>query len=302
MRYDNSSATGDEGETAVELIVKRSLKWIFRRVSGPDVGIDGIVEQVRANEATGRWISLQIKSGDRFFRESGPEGVVFRDERRHLDYYRSHQLPVVVVLHYPGTDDAIWQWVSPETVVETPRGYKVLVPHGQKLDATAATEWAHRLGRRSEKTIPAELQPETRFSDGSLSTIHDVLGRAEHELLVAAPFLSMDFLTLLDFMASKLSVRILTSASTLEQSLLKAIGIEGRLEIRLLEHLHLKSILVDREVACLTTANFTRKRTAAAREVVTILTSRNVIDDMASQFEELWSQAVPLQAHQSFQG
>lgn len=80
MRYDNSSATGDEGETAVELIVKRSLKWIFRRVSGPDVGIDGIVEQVRANEATGRWISLQIKSGDRFFRESGPEGVVFRDE------------------------------------------------------------------------------------------------------------------------------------------------------------------------------------------------------------------------------
>ena len=115
---------------------------------GPDVGIDGIVEQVRANEATGRWISLQIKSGDRFFRESGPEGVVFRDERRHLDYYRSHQLPVVVVLHYPGTDDAIWQWVSPETVVETPRGYKVLVPHGQKLDATAATEWAHRLGRR----------------------------------------------------------------------------------------------------------------------------------------------------------
>ena len=129
-----------------------------------------------------------------------------------------------------------------------------------------------------------------------------MLGRAEHELLVAAPFLSMDFLTLLDFMASKLSVRILTSASTLEQSLLKAIGIEGRLEIRLLEHLHLKSILVDREVACLTTANFTRKRTAAAREVVTILTSRNVIDDMASQFEELWSQAVPLQAHQSFQG
>lgn len=301
MKYDHSAAAGDEGETAVELIVKRSLKWIFRKPTGPDCGIDGIVDQVLGNEVTGRWISLQIKSGDRYFRESGPEGVVFRDDQRHLDYYRAHQLPVVIVLHYPGTDNAIWQWISEETIVETPKGYRVLVPHEQKLDASAAVAWARRLGRRSERPVPPELQPETRFSDGSLSTIHEVLGRAEYELLVAAPFLSMDFLVLLDFMASKLTVRVLTSASTLEQPLLQAIGIEGRLEVRLLDDLHLKSIVVDREVACLTSANFTRRRTAAAREVVTILTSRNIVDEMGSQFQELWSQAVPLEAPHSLQ-
>jgi len=301
MRYDHNSATGNEGETAVELIVKRSLKWIFRRVTGPDLGIDGIAEQVRGSEATGRWMSLQIKSGDSYFQESGPNGVIFRDSKDHLDYYRAHQLPVVVVLHYSGTDDAIWQWISPETVVETTEGYKVLVPHEQKLDANAAAEWARRLGRRSSRTIPPELRTETRFSDGSLSTIHDVLGRAKHELLVAAPFLSMDFLTLLDFMASKLLLRVVTSGSTLEQPLLQAIGIEGRLEIRRIDNLHLKSIVVDREIACLTSANFSRRRMAAAREVVTILTSHRVVDEMSSQFEELWAKAVALPACSDFQ-
>jgi hypothetical protein len=300
MKYGHNSAIGNEGETAVELIVQRSLKWIFRRVTGPDFGIDGIVEQVRGSEASGRWMSLQIKSGDSYFQESGSNGVIFRDRKDHLDYYRAHQLPVVVVLHYSGTDDAIWQWISPETVVETTEGYKVLIPHEQKLNADTAAEWARRLAR-SYRTIPSELRTETRFSDGSLSTIHDVLGRAEHELLVAAPFLSMDFLTLLDFIASKLKVRVITSGSTFEQPLLQAIGIDGRLEIRRIDDLHLKCLVVDREIACLTSANFSRRRVTAAREVVTTLTSRHVVDEMSSQFRELWSKAVALPAFSEFQ-
>jgi hypothetical protein len=294
MRYDHSAALGSEGETAVELIVKRSLRWIFRRATGPDCGIDGIVDQVIGDEVTGRWISLQIKSGDRYFQESSREGVVFRDTQQHLDYYRAHQLPKVIVLHYPGTDAVIWQWISEETIVPTPKGYKVLVPHEQKLDASAAIAWTRRLGRRHEKPIPPELKPESRFSDGSLSTIHDVLGRAEEELLVAAPFLSMDFLTLLDFLASKLSVRVLTSPATLDQPLLQAVGIEGRLEVRILDDLHLKSIVVDREIACLTSANLTRRRAAAAREVVTIFNTPHLVDDLGDQFQQFWSQAIPL--------
>ncbi|TAX30749.1 DUF4365 domain-containing protein [Rhizobium ruizarguesonis] len=161
MRYDDNSVIGNEGETAVDLIVKRSLKWIFRRVTGPDFGIDGIVEQVRGSEAIGRWISLQIKSGDSYFRESGPDGVIFRDRKDHLDYYRAHQLPVVLVLHYPGTDDAIWQWISPPAN-DWMAGAKQSLGDQGRLRVPLVNECSceletRRLGRHRRGTVPGSI-------------------------------------------------------------------------------------------------------------------------------------------------
>jgi hypothetical protein len=293
MRYEHSTAQGDQGVTFVKLLIERQLGWIFRYISGPDVGIDGLVEQVRDGEVTARWISTQIKSGVRYFSESGPDGVVFRDSRDHLEYYRQHDCPVVVILHNPVTDEAIWQWVDPQTVVETPKAWKLLVPHDQRLGANTAGHWSRRLRRRPSSPRIAKLQPVTRVSDGSLATIHDVLGFAEHSLLVAAPHLSVEMLALLEFVASRLDVRVLTSAASLVAPILRMANPE-RLALRIVERLHAKTFVVDNEAACLTSANFThREAGSSAREVVTIVRAPGVVEAEVRGFEEAWANGRP---------
>jgi len=289
MRYEHSAAQGDQGVTFVKLLIERQLGWIFRYLSGPDVGIDGLVEQVKDGEVTARWISTQIKSGVSYFSESGRDGVVFRDSREHLDYYLQHDCAVVVILHNPETDEVIWQWVDRRTVVETQKGWKLLVPYDQRLGVSTAGAWSRRLRRRRRPPCPTELQPVSRFSDGSLATIHDVLESAEHSLLVAAPYLSVELLALLEFVASRLDVRVLTSEASLAAPILRMANPE-RLALRIVERLHAKMFVVDNEAACLTSANFTnRGAVSSVREVITIVRAPDVVDGVRRGFEEAWT-------------
>ncbi|TCP64595.1 DUF4365 domain-containing protein [Sphingomonas sp. PP-CE-1G-424] len=293
MRYEHSAAQGDQGVTFVKLLIERQLGWIFRYISGPDVGIDGLVEQVKDGEVTARWISTQIKSGSSYFSESGRDGVVFRDSREHLDYYLQHDCAVVVILHHPETDEAIWQWVDQRTVVETQKGWKLLVPHDQRLGASTAGAWSRRLRGRRRPPLLADLQPVTTVSDGSLATIHDVLESAEHSLLVSAPHLSVEMLALLEFVASRLDVRVLTSEASLAAPILRMARPE-RLALRIVEQLHAKMFVVDNEAACLTSANFTNRGAASsAREVITIVRAPDVVEGARQGFEEAWMNGRP---------
>lgn len=83
-------------------------------------------------------LGVQIKSGPSYFSERDSHGWVYRGEKKHLDYWLHHVLPVIVVLHDPESGESYWQAVTPETVSETDKGWKLIVPNSRRLDASAA--------------------------------------------------------------------------------------------------------------------------------------------------------------------
>lgn len=131
--------TSREAVQAVELAFVRDLGWYPREPPAPDYGIDLYVEAAVDGVPNGRMLGVQIKGGASFFAETADDGVVFRGEQRHLEYWLGHSLPVVVVLYDPGDETMLWQAVTPETVQPTGQGWKLIVPRSQRLDASGAS-------------------------------------------------------------------------------------------------------------------------------------------------------------------
>src|ERR1035438_9020612 len=141
---------GEIGVAAVALLVRKEMGWIFRQQPISDRGIDAEIEiQDSEGDATGRLIALQIKTGPSFFKEKTSTGFVYRGEERHLEYWRRHSLPVILVLHDPDTGISYWQIVSEAHSTKTKKGWKMEVPFGQKLDQSAL----HRLRELAEGPI-----------------------------------------------------------------------------------------------------------------------------------------------------
>jgi Domain of unknown function (DUF4365) len=106
------------------------------REQGVDFGIDAIVEQLENNEATGRLVSVQIKSGRSYVDKRSPDGSIsFPFDDDHDKYWSENVLPVVVCLCDVDTREVYWQSVDDETIVSTGKGRKLLVPMGQKVDS-----------------------------------------------------------------------------------------------------------------------------------------------------------------------
>lgn len=139
--YDSDNQ-GRIGVAVVQLAIANELRWIFREQPTSDYGIDGHIEVVE-REPSGRLIGVQIKSGTSYFSETTAIGIVYRGSKRHLDYWLHHSLPVIVVLHDPSTGRCHWASVDEDSITPTEKGWKLEVPFGQVLDASAADALRH---------------------------------------------------------------------------------------------------------------------------------------------------------------
>ena len=136
-KFDESEAKGRAGVHEVGLVISR-MRWIFRDQPVSDTGIDGHIEPCDQNEnATGRLIGCQVKSGPTYFREETPSGFVHRGDSEHLAYWRGHSLPVIVILRDEGTGRCYWQVVNEQTATSTGKGWKIEVPKLQVLEENA---------------------------------------------------------------------------------------------------------------------------------------------------------------------
>jgi Domain of unknown function (DUF4365) len=133
MKADLTSRTERIGVTGTQLIFEK-LGWIFREQPIEDYGIDAHVEVVESNLATGKLIALQIKSGKSYFKEKASDGFVFRGDIEHLEYWKKHSLPVLVVLYHTDDEIAYWQVVNSVNVQKTEKAWKLIVPFNQKID------------------------------------------------------------------------------------------------------------------------------------------------------------------------
>jgi hypothetical protein len=78
---------------------------IFRETSNSDTGIDGQVEEVdENNNATGRIMAVQIKSGRSYLHDSGDYWKFYVDEA-HKNYWRLFPIPVILLVYNPKDDN-----------------------------------------------------------------------------------------------------------------------------------------------------------------------------------------------------
>lgn len=130
----SESANVERIGVAVVQLAFEGIGFLFREQPISDYGIDAHVEIVQGDAATGRLIGLQIKSGSSWFEEKTENGVIYRGDKAHLDYWLNHSLPVIIVLYDPEAKLACWQVVNNDTVTVTGKGWKLEVPMTQTID------------------------------------------------------------------------------------------------------------------------------------------------------------------------
>jgi hypothetical protein len=105
------SATGQLGQLGVNLIERVVLEMGSRwSPCGPlEVGIDGYIEFFcqSSRRALGRTIAVQSKAVSKFDNENGSSFDYWAD-RRDIDYWLLGNMPVVLVVSKPDSDEAYW--------------------------------------------------------------------------------------------------------------------------------------------------------------------------------------------------
>lgn len=139
MNVSESDQKGDTGLYAVSVKVTQELGWIFRPQPLRDIGIDAQIEVVEDNKSDARLLGVQIKCGESFFKKTNQQGIIFRDDKDHLDYWENYPLPVIIILYNDDTKIAYWQVVNKETVESTGKGWKMTIPWSQQLDRSCLT-------------------------------------------------------------------------------------------------------------------------------------------------------------------
>ena len=149
MPSDNTERVG---VNAVESIFLNDFKWAFREQTVSDYGIDAIIESFDDDDKpTGRLAALQIKTGASYFEKKGND-YIFRGERRHLEYWTNHSLPVFIVLHNPENGITLWQKIERRLVTETEKGWSISIPPTNVLDKDAKRFFEAGIAREDEAT------------------------------------------------------------------------------------------------------------------------------------------------------
>jgi hypothetical protein len=107
MKYPKERTTAKAGVNYIEKIIN-SQGSVFRPVhQEDDFGIDGFIELVCDEEASGRLIAVQVKSGDSYLSGDG-KGFVVPVDQRHIDYWCDFTVPVILVCYSPSLDFAAY--------------------------------------------------------------------------------------------------------------------------------------------------------------------------------------------------
>lgn len=103
-KYPRTKATGKLGVTFVENIVAKA-GCIFREIpQDTDVGIDGYIEFVENEVATGTLVAVQIKAGKSFLKQrSDNKYFSINATKEDLNYWNSYTIPVALIVYDPAT-------------------------------------------------------------------------------------------------------------------------------------------------------------------------------------------------------
>lgn len=141
-KYSDEQQHGDRGVRIINEVFSDRFNWVFREQDKNDFGIDGIVEIITdEGRATGRLLALQIKCGYSFFEEFNEAGFVYRGDRKHINYWINHSLPVILTISNPDTKKSYWVEVTRSNTRILKEGWKIVIPHQNILDISSKNEF-----------------------------------------------------------------------------------------------------------------------------------------------------------------
>jgi hypothetical protein len=106
----DTTFTEREGIGYVGLTASR-MGLIWREVSNTDLGIDGYLEAV-VNGAPIGLIAVQVKSGPKYIKSVNKTRFSFYAEGKHVRYWLSYRLPVIIIVYDPSVKVAYWRYIQ----------------------------------------------------------------------------------------------------------------------------------------------------------------------------------------------
>lgn len=136
MKAKEKDRTERQG-VGIAMTVFESVGFAFREQMESDYGIDAHAELIQSEQPTGQLLGIQLKSGSSYLSESVKDGYVFRTDKKHVEYWKKHALPVIICLCDIDKRLIYWQAVTAETAISTGEGYKIIVPSKQTIDTSS---------------------------------------------------------------------------------------------------------------------------------------------------------------------
>jgi hypothetical protein len=165
MKYPLGTANGDAGEFFTAYKVAKELGWPCR-LFDIDIGIDAQVEILTASrESTGRFVALQVKA-------TSVEEVDCRYvSAKQLDYWRSLNIPVFVVLVNLKNEEMFWH------LIEETREYEVTAKGRRKIPFDLGSD---KFSSLSARTI-AEAAERLAMShiNGYLASVDEAIDKIQ---------------------------------------------------------------------------------------------------------------------------
>lgn len=114
---------GEQGVSLISLAVS-GMGFVWRPTSQHDTGIDGEIEvrDTATGAMSGLLLKVQSKAVSAFANETA-DGFDYWPEQRDVDYWLRHNLPVILVVSRPSTNEAYWQPVVEPSGQVRPRKF-----------------------------------------------------------------------------------------------------------------------------------------------------------------------------------
>ncbi|MEO1353743.1 MAG: DUF4365 domain-containing protein [Cyanobacteria bacterium J06635_15] len=115
------------------------MQAIWRPTPCHDLGVDGQIEFLEIADnviSTGKIIAIQVKSGPSYFKEQTKTHVKYYPSKKHRRYWQALNLPIILVLHNPDTNQTIYA----EVKAQLDSGTSVLVPLKHQFNQSARTD------------------------------------------------------------------------------------------------------------------------------------------------------------------
>jgi hypothetical protein len=119
---------------------------IWRPTPCHDIGVDGQIEFLEEGDhatSTGKIIAIQVKSGPSYFKSQTENHIKFYALTKHLRYWRSLNLPTLLVLHNPDTQFTVYTEVKSQ--LDSDR--LILVPKANRFDESTRLTLLEICGR-----------------------------------------------------------------------------------------------------------------------------------------------------------
>lgn len=153
MRHSNVER---RGVNAVEAAFIDEFDWIFREQPIADVGIDAFVEKKDNDTPAGKFMALQVKSGEGNFKVK-PDKLTYYVSNIHYNYWLNLNIPIVLVAYIPGERKCYWQEISKKNLKKTPKRWKIDIPMSNVLNKNAKERFELILAEIDTTDIISEI-------------------------------------------------------------------------------------------------------------------------------------------------